>query len=100
MKTFTFNVENDNGEMVDKTESVSDIKHMIACDLRVQGYRTTFRIRQTGPDSVEAYNTKGNTITYHYGGFDGYEVVEPYDHGDWPKKPWVPSKTKNYWSTH
>lgn len=87
MTTYTFTVENDQGKLVKKTESKTWVKDRITQDLQAQGYRTTFRIRQTGDNSVEAYNTKGNGITYHYGGFDDCEVLEPWVHGDWPKKP-------------
>jgi len=87
MKTFTFTVENDQGIEVNKVESLKWIKNRITMDLKGQGYKTIFRIRQTGPNEVEAYDTKGNVIKYNYGGFDECEVLEPWDHSNWPKKP-------------
>jgi hypothetical protein len=87
MTTYTFKVDNDQGIVVNKTESETWVKARITRDLQAQGYQTTFRVRQTGDNSVEAYDTKGNTITYHYGGFDEYEVLEPSYHGNWPKQP-------------
>ena len=83
-KTYTFKVDNDQGNIVEKTVPTEWVKSKIYNDLYYQGYKTTFRVKQISDNSVEAYNTKGNTITYHFGGFDGCEVVEPYDHGNWP----------------
>ena len=82
--TYTFKVDNDQGKLVEKTVPTEWVKSRIYNDLAIQGYKTTFRVRQINDNSVEAYNTKGNTITYGFGGFDGYEVVEPDDHGNWP----------------
>jgi hypothetical protein len=87
MTNFTFNVENDQGDIVEKTATVAWVKDRIKQDLQVQGYNTTFRVRQTSDNTIEAYNTKGNVIEYCYGGFDECEVIEPCNHGDWPKRP-------------
>jgi hypothetical protein len=98
-KTFTFKVENDNGELVEKTVVADWVKHKITSDLQSHGYRTVFRVRQTSDNSVEAYNTSGDTITYTFGGFDGFEVLEPYNHGSWPKKPREKTRWNKYLAT-
>jgi len=84
-KQYTFTVENDQGITVNKVELVKWVKSWVYRDLKIQGYKTVFRIRQTSERHIEAYDTKGNVIQYCYGGFDGCEGVEPFDHGNWPK---------------
>jgi hypothetical protein len=85
-KMFAFKVENDQGVMVTKTETLSWIKDNIKRSLADRRHKSSsFLVRQTGDNSVEAYDKAGNTITYHYGGFDGCEGLEPYSHDNWPK---------------
>ena len=89
----TFRVDNDQGEMVDKTEKVSWVKNYIKEDFEcVTGKKIgPFTISlQTSLESgylneIVVQNKLGQRMIYHYGGFDGYEVVEPWDHNDWFK---------------
>ena len=97
--TFTFKVKNDNGDLVEKTVATDWVKHKITENLQLHGYRTVFRVRQTSDNSVECFNTSGDTITYHFGGFDGFEVLEPYSHGNWPLKPRKKTRWQKYLDT-
>jgi hypothetical protein len=97
MKTFTFNVDNDRGFKVAKTETLDWVKAKIRCDLQEQGYKTTFLVRQISDNAVEIYDTKGNTAKYHYGGFDECEVMEPFSHKNWPLAPKAKKAKKLVW---
>lgn len=85
-KTLKFKVENDRGHLVEKTADLVWVKARIRSDLNEQGYKSRFQVRQTSDNLVEIYDSKGHTMTYCYGGFDGYEVLEPQSHQNWPRQ--------------
>lgn len=83
MTFITFSVENDFGKMVEKKETSEWVRDSIYADLTSQGYKNTFYIRQKDSSSIEAYDRSGRSIIYHYGGFDGFEVLEPVSFKNW-----------------
>jgi hypothetical protein len=82
-RTLTFKVEDDRGKPVEKTRSLEWVKDYI----KSSHYRHTgdkmgaFTCEQTGDNEITCYNKKNQKMVWHFGGFDGYEVLEPWD--DW-----------------
>jgi len=93
MTTITFRVENDQGKMVNKTEELSWVKKFIKHDFEgVTGKKIgpfTISLQRSSEsgylNEIVVQNKLGQSMLYHYGGFDGHEVVEPWDHKDWFK---------------
>ena len=75
----TFRVDNDQGQMVDKSRPLDWIKRSIKTiyEDETGGNIGQFTITQTGDNEITAKNQLGQTMTWHFGGFDGYEVLEP-----------------------
>lgn len=84
MKTITFKVENDSGEPVEKIRSLAWVKNYIKKDYEAHtGLNIgAFTCKQTGDNEITCYNKKNQKMVWHFGGFDGYEVLEP-DVLDW-----------------
>ena len=80
MKTITFKVEDDTGKMVEKTRSLTWIKDYIRSS-RSGDKMGAFTCEQTADNEITCFNKKNQKMVWHFGGFDGYEVLEP--EADW-----------------
>ena len=82
-KNITFKVEDDRGKPVEKVRSLTWIKDYI----KRSRYGHTgekmgvFRCEQTGDNEITCFNRKNQKMVWHFGGFDGHEVLEPW--ADW-----------------
>ena len=102
MKTLTFRVYNDRGVVVEKTSKLEWIKDDIRRNFKETTGKSigvfTVEVREnTRPvdpafaewpvftNEILVKGKNGQTMIYHYGGFDGLEGVEPYDHSEWFK---------------
>ena len=79
MKTITFKVEDDYGKPVKKVRSLEWVKNYIKKDYegRTGLNIGAFTCEQTGDNVITCKNKQQQTMTWHFGGFDGYEVLEP-----------------------
>ena len=94
MKTMTFRVDNDKGNIVDKTETIEWVKgeirnNLYLClnvKLSVEDFTIELVESEINPgimNTIVVTGKHGQTMTYHYGGFDGCEGVEPYSLDEW-----------------
>ena len=79
MTKITFRVEDDKGNPVEKVRSLSRIKDYIKRDYEGDtGLNIgAFTCEQTADNEITCKNKKHQTMTWHFGGFDGHEVLEP-----------------------
>ena len=96
MKTLTFRVYNDRGVMVEKTSKLEWIKDDIRRNFKETTGKSigvfTVEVREsTRPtfghpvftNEILVKGKNGQTMIYHYDGFDGLEGVEPYSFDEW-----------------
>jgi len=92
MTNITFKVDNDKGEMVTKSASLSWVKDTIKNDFlnhtgkKIGAFTVKVREQKERPgffNEIVVENKKGQSMLYHYGGFDGFEVIEPESFDDW-----------------
>ena len=77
--TITFKVEDDRGNPVKKTRSLAWIKDYIKSSYESRrGHKIgAFVCEQTDDYEITCSNNKNQKMVWHFGGFDGYEVLEP-----------------------
>ena len=82
-RTITFKVEDDRGKPVEKTRSLEWVKNYIRSShySHAGDKMGAFTCEQTGDNEITCYNKKNQKMVWTFGGFDGYEVLEPWD--DW-----------------
>ena len=94
MTNITFKVDNDKGEMVTKSASLSWVKDTIKRDFfdhtgkKIGAFTVKVREQKERPgffNEIVVENKQGQSMLYHYGGFDGFEVIEPESFDDWFK---------------
>lgn len=92
MTMITFRTDNDKGEMVNKTATLSWVKNTIKNDFlnktgkQIGAFTVSVREQEDRPGfltEIVVQNKKGQSMLYHYGGFDGFEVIEPHDFDNW-----------------